>query len=170
MSTGKVIAIIGFTALAALGVWNAAPLFYNKQVNEDLPTGTSSQTATVPAVMEPAAGGDTATSTTSTQVLSEGTFAGADSFHQAAGTVQVVGVDGKKYVRFEENFSVTNGPDLYVYFGKDGKPDLNVSLGRLKGNQGSQNYEIPDTVSLSDYNQVWVWCRAFSVPFGSASI
>ena len=63
-----------------------------------------------------------------------------------------------------------NGPDLYVYLsvGKD-TSDI-VNLGRLKGNIGNQNYEIPTGTDLSKYNTVLIWCKAFSTLFGSAKL
>ncbi|OGM98615.1 MAG: hypothetical protein A2915_02160 [Candidatus Yanofskybacteria bacterium RIFCSPLOWO2_01_FULL_41_34] len=69
---------------------------------------------------------------------------------------------------FEDNFKVTNGPDLFVYFGKDGKYSSEARIGALKGNIGGQNYEVSESINPEEYNEVWVWCRAFSVPFSSA--
>jgi len=77
--------------------------------------------------------------------------------------------DGSQYVRFE-NFKSTNGPDLFVYLATDDQASDFVDLGRLKGNVGNQNYEIPEGVDLSKYNKVLVWCKAFSVLFGSAEL
>jgi len=45
-----------------------------------------------------------------------------------------------------------------------------VNLGRLKGNIGNQNYEIPTGTDLSKYNTVLIWCKAFSTLFGSAKL
>ena len=68
----------------------------------------------------------------------------------------------------EDDFEVTNGPDLFVYLGRNGEYVAQTNLGRLKGNIGSQNYEIPSSIDLSQYDEAWVWCRAFAVPFGKA--
>ena len=38
----------------------------------------------------------------------------------------------------------------------------------LKGNIGGQNYEVPAGIDPLLYNEIWVWCRAFSVPFAKA--
>ena len=75
--------------------------------------------------------------------------------------------DGKPFLRLE-NLKATNGPDLYVYLstGKD-VSDI-VNLGRLKGNIGNQNYKIPQGTDLTKYDTVLIWCKAFSVLFGSA--
>ncbi|MFS1516318.1 DM13 domain-containing protein [Bacillus sp. SCS-151] len=99
-----------------------------------------------------------------------GTFVEVDNEHNISGNAFTVTADGKMYIRFEQ-FSVTNGPDLKVYLTKEGQPTSEgIDLGKLKGNQGDQNYEIPEGVDLSEYNKVVVWCRAFDVDFGYAML
>ena len=73
------------------------------------------------------------------------------------------------YVRLE-NFKATNGPDLYVYLATDKSTSDIVNLGRLKGNIGNQNYAIPAGTNLTKYNNALIWCKAFSVLFGSAQL
>lgn len=93
-----------------------------------------------------------------------------DGFHKAQGVAKVLNLaDGKAFLRLE-NLKTTNGPDLYVYLstGKD-VSDI-VNLGRLKGNIGNQNYEIPTATDLAKYNTVLIWCKAFSTLFGSAKL
>jgi Electron transfer DM13 len=100
-----------------------------------------------------------------------GNFVGSgDGFHKAEGVAKLITlVDGKTFLRLE-NLKATNGPDLYVYLstGKD-VSDI-VNLGRLKGNIGNQNYEIPAGSNLSKYDTVLIWCKAFSTLFGSAKL
>jgi hypothetical protein len=93
-----------------------------------------------------------------------------DGFHKAEGVAKVINLaDGRTFLRLE-NLKATNGPDLYVYLstGKDAS-DI-VNLGRLKGNIGNQNYEIPCGTDLAKYNTVLIWCKAFSTLFGSAKL
>ena len=93
-----------------------------------------------------------------------------DGFHKAEGIAKVINLaDGRTFLRLE-NLKTTNGPDLYVYLsvGKD-LSDI-VNLGRLKGNIGNQNYEIPAGTDLSKYDTVLIWCKAFSTLFGSAKL
>ena len=95
---------------------------------------------------------------------------GGDGFHKAQGVAKVINLaDGRTFLRLE-NLKATNGPDLYVYLstGKDAS-DI-VNLGRLKGNIGNQNYEIPTGADLAKYNTVLIWCKAFSTLFGSAKL
>ncbi|OEH92868.1 hypothetical protein BFG57_01885 [Bacillus solimangrovi] len=95
-----------------------------------------------------------------------GKFELVDDEHIVAGDVMVHEIDGKKIVRFE-NFESTNGPDLQVYLvSGDKETSEGVSLGKLKGNKGNQNYEIPDDVSLNEGDRIVIWCKAFDVDFG----
>jgi hypothetical protein len=101
-----------------------------------------------------------------------GNFIGVnDGIHNAEGLAKVIVLDeGNRSILRLENFRATNGPDLYVYLSTDKSASDFVSLGRLKGNIGNQNYEIPEGTELSKYDTVLIWCRAFSVLFGSAEL
>jgi hypothetical protein len=100
-----------------------------------------------------------------------GEFIGVnDGIHNAEGLAKVIRLGDNSMILRLENFKATNGPDLYVYFATDNHASNFVNLGRLKGNIGNQNYEIPEGTDLSRYNTVLIWCRAFSVLFGSARL
>ena len=45
-----------------------------------------------------------------------------------------------------------------------------IELGVLKGNVGDQNYELPAAVDLGRYRAVTIWCKRFSVNFGTAPL
>jgi hypothetical protein len=100
-----------------------------------------------------------------------GTFVGVnDGIHNSEGQAEVLKLsDGSNFLRLE-NFRSTNGPDLYVYLSTDKNASDFVNLGRLKGNVGDQNYEIPDGTDISKYDTALIWCQAFSVLFGSAEL
>ncbi|KKT83623.1 MAG: hypothetical protein UW81_C0014G0001, partial [Candidatus Giovannonibacteria bacterium GW2011_GWC2_44_9] len=55
-------------------------------------------------------------------VISSGNFIGLAN-HNAEGTAKLIKVDGKYFIRFEDNFTSTNGPDVHVYLGKNGNYD-----------------------------------------------
>jgi hypothetical protein len=136
-----------------VGYWLISPLFVNVRVSEEME-------AIVPPAPLP-------------QVLSEtvasGQFIGVAG-HSAEGTAKLIKVGEKYFVRFDEDFKITNGPDLFVYFGRDGVYDPGTQLAALKGNIGSQNYEVLASIDPTKYNEIWVWCRAFRVGFGKAEI
>jgi hypothetical protein len=65
-----------------------------------------------------------------------------------------------------------NGPDLQLYLSPEsgGSVDGGVYLEPLKGNQGTQTYELPTGIDLAALSNVVIWCERFSVPFGTASL
>ena len=103
--------------------------------------------------------------------LRTGSFVGnGDGIHNAEGIAKVIPLqDGSNILRLE-NLQVTNGPDLYVYLATDKSASDFVSLGKLKANNGNQNYNIPSETDLTKYDNVLIWCRPFSVLFGSAEL
>jgi Electron transfer DM13 len=84
--------------------------------------------------------------------------------------------DGRRFLRLDD-LRTSNGPDLFVYLSAAAADapratfdDDFVSLGRLRANQGNQNYEIPDGVALDRYQSVVIWCRRFTYAFGAAAL
>jgi len=144
------IAIVGLVIIG-ISYWLISPFFIDKRVSEEFNITAESEG------VQPV-------------LALRGSFTGFDRIHTSSGNVSVIQVGDKYIVRFEENFNVANGPDLYVGLGKDGEYKKGTELAKLKGNIGSQNYEVPANINLADYNEVWVWCRAFSVGFAKAKL
>ncbi len=104
-------------------------------------------------------------------LLFTGSFVGVgDGIHDAQGIAKVIPIEGGSNVLRLEDLVVTNGPDLYVYLSTDKSASDFVNLGRLKANIGNQNYPIPAGTDMTKYDTVLIWCRAFSVLFGSADL
>ncbi|HEY7408680.1 MAG TPA: DM13 domain-containing protein [Gemmatimonadaceae bacterium] len=132
-------------------------LFIDSTVNESLAAATPS------AVAEPV-------------TLAEGMF--HSNAHETMGTATILSLaDGRRILRLT-NFSTSNGPDVRVYLvaAADVADDETVKtagfveLGPMKGNKGDQNYEVPSSVDLASYRTVTIWCKRFSVNFGSAPL
>ena len=104
-----------------------------------------------------------------TNTIATGSFRSAPG-ERAAGTVHIIKVDDRQYVRFESDTDIGPSPDPIVTFGNGDRADLSINLGSLKGTKGSQNYEIPSSVDFSKYSQVIIYCRSFHVPIGFADI
>ena len=103
--------------------------------------------------------------------LLTGSFIGVgDGIHDAQGIAKVIPVESGGNVLRLEDLVVTNGPDLYVYLSTDKSASDFVNLGRLKANIGNQNYPIPAGPDMTKYDTVLIWCKAFSVLFGSADL
>ena len=116
------------------------------------------------------------TSSSSLQTLESGSFHSILHPTQGTATVYRVG-DGSRVLRFT-NFSTSNGPDVHVYMvaaddANDAATVLRagfIDLGPIKGNVGDQNYTLGSDVDLSKYRAVSVWCKRFSVNFGTAPL
>ncbi|MDQ3547913.1 MAG: DM13 domain-containing protein, partial [Chloroflexota bacterium] len=106
------------------------------------------------------------------RIVSSGLLSGADDFHFAEGTALLIETEPGVYVLRLEEFSVRNGPDLFVYLaaGPNQIDDSAINLGDLRATDGSINYDIPAGIDISQYQGVVIWCRAFAVFFGSAPL
>jgi Electron transfer DM13 len=92
--------------------------------------------------------------------------------HETRGTARIVGA-GDGSVLTLTDFRTDAGPDLFVYAVPSGATDSvegGVRLGGLKGNIGNQQYELPPGLELAPGTTIMIWCRAFSVAFGSAKL
>lgn len=175
--------LLGLILALPVGWYLISPLFINKTVDEAFPViPTTEPLPQSPAPAATAARTDAlpqeaaATPASDMILLAQGEI--YNLAHEGTGTISLYQlVDGSRVLRFE-NFEVLNGPDLRVYLAAD-DPILNTlgsdlagsaDLGELKGNLGDQNYPIPDSLDLSLYKSVVIWCRAFRVPFNAAPL
>ena len=87
------------------------------------------------------------------------------------GTVRILELaDGTRAVRLE-GLDTDNGPDLYLYLSTipaDGEEsafdDDHVNLGRLRGNLGDQNYDLPAGTDLSRHASVVICATGSTLP------
>src|SRR5215469_8533269 len=150
--------IYGLAVILAIALWVAfrpERLFVNAKVNEALPTGSSNISQTL---------------------LSSGSFHSVA--HESKGTASIYQLaNGGRILRLT-NFETSNGPDVHVYLiaANDASNSETVKkagfleLGSLKGNIGDQNYDIPADTDLAKYRAVTIWCKRFSVNFGTAPL
>ena len=155
MSNRAKVTLLALIVVVA-GAWYAfrpERLFINQRVNEQFPTTSAA-----------------------TNQLAAGQFHSGK--HETKGTATVFQLaDGKKTLRLT-NFATSNGPDVHVYLvaATDAKDDDSVTkagfvdLGTMKGNIGDQNYELPADADLAKYRAVTIWCKRFSVNFGTAPL
>ena len=156
MKRKSLIYVLG--VILAIGLWAAfrpERLFVSAKVNEATPAGLANSSETV---------------------LAFGSF--HNVAHNTKGTASVYQLaDGKRILRFT-NFETSNGPDVHVYLvaANDASDSETVKqagfleLGSIKGNIGDQNYDIPADADLGKYRAVTIWCKRFSVNFGTAPL
>jgi pentapeptide MXKDX repeat protein len=112
------------------------------------------------------------------KTLETGKFHG--KVHKTSGRATVYQeTDGKLVLRLT-NFKTSNGPDVHVILvaTKDAEDDANflksnnekIELGKLKGNEGDQNYEIPAGTDLTKFRAVAIYCERFNANFGTAPL
>jgi Electron transfer DM13 len=100
-----------------------------------------------------------------------GSFIGAgDGFHNAEGLAKIIPLGNESTILRLENFKSTNGPNVHVYLSTDKTASNFIDLGRLKANNGNQNYYIANGTDFAKYHTVLIWCKDFSVLFGSAEL
>jgi Electron transfer DM13 len=167
-----VIAVVtGLVAVAGGVAWfQPQKLLINERVDEALPV-----TAAVPPGTSPDMSSGSRRPGAEPKVLSASPFRSLG--HATSGqAVTLELADGRRFLRLEE-LRTSNGPDLFVYLSaaaadapRDTFDNDFVSLGRLRANQGSQNYAIPAGVSLDRYRSVVIWCRRFTYAFGAAAL
>jgi len=159
-------ALIALAIVVVAGGWYAfrpERLFVNRTVNESLGAVTAQPGAAT--LSEGAA-----------KTLATGMFHA--NAHDTRGTATVLDLGAGRRVLRLTSFATSNGPDVRVYLvaAADVQDDATVKtagfveLGPMKGNIGDQNYEIPATVDLARYRTVTIWCKRFSVNFGSAPL
>lgn len=98
----------------------------------------------------------------------EGTF--MNGVHATSGTVKVYEDKSKNRSLVLENFKTDTGPDLRLYIAEDKVLTNFIQITDKVNTNGSYVLPIPSEVDLKKQNTVVVWCRAFSVLFGSASL
>lgn len=103
-------------------------------------------------------------------VIVEGTFKGANG-HATSGSAQLVKLDAGGYViRFGKDFKHDGtAPDATVGLGKSGY-DKTTDLGRLRENNGAQDYALPAGFDPAGYNEIYVWCTQYAVSLGVAAV
>ncbi len=110
-------------------------------------------------------------------MVATGNFHGAA--HKTSGRATLYSVNGKETLRLT-NFKTSNGPDVHVVLiaASDAQDNENfldksverVELGKLKGNEGDQDYAVPSGTDLSKFKAVSIYCERFNANFGTAPL
>lgn len=85
--------------------------------------------------------------------------------HHAAGSVQLT-VDSL-ILTLEE---ITPVPDGRIYLAPGSDHRRGVELGRLNRSSGVLRYPLPPGLDVTNFDSVVIWCEAFSVEIGRATL
>ena len=108
--------------------------------------------------------------------ISSGNFVTVEQGHPTTGSARIVAVNGQQYLELSEEFSTASGPAVYVVLHQDATVGINLSeadyvtIAPLESVNGAQRYAIPETVDVSDFSSVVIWCEQFNVTFGYATL
>lgn len=104
------------------------------------------------------------------KTLRSGMFEGR-SDHVTSGSVKIVEENDRIYVELGDDFSLDNGPDPRVGFGKDGTyAGAEGYLGALGELTGKQRFYVPKVWDVAQFNEIYIWCNVADVPLGVASV
>jgi Electron transfer DM13 len=167
--------IVGVPVLVltiVVGNYLLSPLWERSYANEASPLAVAEAAAdaTVAPAQSAARASDSAFEA---QVVQAGELMGSDDFHFGHGDAQLIETAPGVFTLRFENFSVRNGPDLYVYLSQDPsgeKVEEALNLGSLKATDGAFNYEVPARIDVSAVKSAVVWCKQFSVLFAHAEL
>ena len=159
MNKKIILSVIVAAIVIPFSVYALSPLFINTTVDEKLPETvlvTESETMEKDEMADKMED-DTMMDKSRVAVLLSGSFVGVgDGIHDAKGNALVVPLENNQQILRLEDFSSTNGPDLYVYLASDASASDYVSLGQLKANNGNQNYDIPEGTDLAKHDTVLI--------------
>lgn len=102
-------------------------------------------------------------------MISAGQFEGRND-HVVTGRVSIAKAGNRSYVELGSDFSLDGAPDPKIGFGNDGSYDPETTFTVLESKTGSQFYLVPDSIDVTRYNEVYIWCDEFSVSLGVASV
>ncbi len=175
MLTGIVLAI-GLP----FGWYLASPLIIRTELVEPAPVGAISTATAAAKSPEPSAPATARPEVSATPeptptpfgptTLATGSFQGSDEFHFGRGTATIIEIEPGRYHLRLEDFSVRNGPDLFVYLSPaaDGYAKGALELGRLKATDGAFGYDLPDGTDPRDFASAVIWCKQFAHLFATA--
>lgn len=105
--------------------------------------------------------------------IAEWTFNKLDAIHRAWWWVTIKKSTEDVFIEFADNFTVANGPDLFVILsnGKtvsEIKNGTTIQLGALTQKKWKQVYRVSNAEWESTKWSISIWCRAFDVYFSIA--
>lgn len=176
--------VLGLGMIVGFVAFRPDTLFTDRKVDERLDprvaaalaattTTAATPTTTTPSTVPTSTPTSAPTTAAQPTVVAGGQWVGIE--HETTGGVSLV-ADGSRSTLVLQDLVTSNGPDLVVYLSPapagetDSLPADALNLGPLKGNVGTQTYDIPAGVALDEFSSVVIWCDRFSVGFGVAPL
>ena len=172
--TGVLVAVAAVVGLP-LTWYLASPIWIRTSLVEAAPTvGPPAPSPSVVAASVPPATLEPTPAPTASpfapRTAATGEFEGTDEFHFGRGTASVIEIEPGRYHLRLDDFSVRNGPDLFVYLSTDAEDYARdaLELGKLKATDGSFGYDVPAGTDIDRFRSAIIWCKQFSHLFAVA--
>ncbi len=159
--------LLSAVAIAAIAVL-VVPTLRDTKVVEEFPEAAAD--TTVPTTALPGITAPPTTAPAEPVKVSTGELRGIG--HDASGSASIYRQPNGDSVVALEAIDIEPGPDyrVIVVRGADREsPNDGLELDALRGNQGTQYYEVPSGTDPGEGWTVLVWCRAFGVPVANAT-
>lgn len=94
------------------------------------------------------------------------------------GDWKIVSVEGKNYIELAENFRAKEAPDLKIFLSPleaseidgDNATDGSALVTLISEFDGASRIEIPESISLSEYNTLVFHCQDYSKLWGVSAL
>jgi hypothetical protein len=194
----RALALVGAPAVIvglAVALYLLSPLLVRTTLNEPPVTGAAASPAATSSTVVPPTGDRATPSVKSTERPADsvapptleptptpppwvaapartGTFQGTDDFHFGRGTATLTETAPGEWTLRLADFSVRNGPDLYVYLSPNPTDYAEgaLELERLRATDGSFNVSVPAGADVAGQRSVLIWCKQFSHLFAYATL
>ena len=103
------------------------------------------------------------------QVIQSASFVGEND-RIVSGQVQIVRKGEISYLVLGEDFLFDGAPDPRLGFSKNDEFVEDSLFSGLNMDSGKQIYRLPATLDIGEYDEITIWCEAFSVPLAEAKL
>lgn len=171
---GALVASVVVVVGIGLAVFKPWLLFVNTEVNDTIPSVSAQANSSSPGDSK-----ENGSAPSGPTIVAEGEFISHE--HTTTGTARIYQLPEGNYQLALENLDTSNGPDVRVWLSQgpviEGTagwttagehPHLDVAP--IKGNRGTQVYDLPADFNPADWPTVDLWCEDFSVSFGAAAL
>ena len=128
----------------------------------------SSSSSTISAAPKPAPSQNSSID----QTIKSGSFSGFRDY-QISGGVNIIDKGDEVIIELGSDFDFSGAPDPFLYLTPNtGQTDLSgaIRLGKLNSDSGRQAYKASKVEFESANSQIMLWCQAFGLYMGGASL
>lgn len=101
---------------------------------------------------------------------SKGEFKSFDNLIKVEGSLQIIEKNNEKYLKFSNNFKITNRPSLTIFLSTTPLGKEKISISKLNGNIGTQEYKIPASINITIHKYLLIIDSESNKPYAYAEL